>query len=410
MKTEDALYTALGNLFNEILQSREDRQQIISQVLEEGERDGNEKVKDYYQRVMNSIDIRGFRSGAKKPLNMVANKLAQETKQNLPVLVELIMTWKEIAPHLWEALSLFLLKSRLTEEGFPFPETEKNYQLCETIATLFAEEGDVLDHEFFELMLMTVLCLLKGEEELKRERKKPMEEPFMELEREPLAAPQESGESDLEEPTVDGDSSQDEQGEEVPEGAGVTMQGDRAHKWDQFLTTASQWPAEDPVWDEVNRFLSSIQEISRKKDEQIKKIYTQMEALLSQLANQEQELIEFFLFQGLKVWEPESLPRQDVGGVSQDLHELADYLSQYKSLHEKQPLNVTERRELSREMDRLEECINPLYERMKERMEEDRAFTDQGDEETPLSDHSEEMEKGPSIDIMMEEEGDTKKE
>lgn len=410
MKTEDALYTALGNLFNEILQSREDRQQIISQVLEEGERDGNEKVKDYYQRVMNSIDIRGFRSGAKKPLNMVANKLAQETKQNLPVLVELIMTWKEIAPHLWEALSLFLLKSRLTEEGFPFPETEKNYQLCETIATLFAEEGDVLDHEFFELMLMTVLCLLKGEEELKRERKKPMEEPFMELEKEPLAAPQESGESDLEEPTVDGDSSQDEQGEEVPEGAGVTMQGDRAHKWDQFLTTASQWPAEDPVWDEVNRFLSSIQEISRKKDEQIKKIYTQMEALLSQLANQEQELIEFFLFQGLKVWEPESLPRQDVGGVSQDLHELADYLSQYKSLHEKQPLNVTERRELSREMDRLEECINPLYERMKERMEEDRAFTDQGDEETPLSDHSEEMEKGPSIDIMMEEEGDTKKE
>lgn len=365
MKQDDLLYTALGDLFNEILQDREDRQQIIHQVLKEGEKDGNEKAQKYHQRVMDSIDIRGFRSGVKKPLNLVVNKLAQETKRNPPVLVDLIFTWREIQLDLWEAVSVFLLESHLMEKGFPFPETGENYQLCETIATSFAEHKDALDYDFFEIMLMTVLVLLKGEDELKKEQNEQQQAEVDKM-------VEDTGEKEV----VDG--------EQIPEEiideksttvhdreAGILEEQEiTADKWEEILERVEDWSPDDPVWDRVNSFLSSIQEISRRKDECIQNIYQQMDAAISGLINGEGELISFFLFSDLHIWQPDMISRQHVEGVQDTLNSFVENIKKYKVLHERKPTNVTERRELSQEKDHLEELINPLYETIRDSMQQ----------------------------------------
>lgn len=374
MKWDETLLLLLGDLFLKILEDKENLQQTLFEVLEEGEKDTDRDAREYYQRIMNLIDIDGFRRGAKKPLGIVVSKMSRDMKKNPSHLVDMVITWKGINRELWKEVIDFL-EDTYTMGSFPFLETQENYELCEQITTAFLEENP--GYEFYEVMMMTVLALLDEEEDDEIEGKTidDEEEEIEEEEREVVdeaihVAQKETVSEVLENHREDEDTiKEDKELEEVKEEEETEEEEEEnEEKKDHrdiclkdILSIIEELPAKDSVWDEMEDFLSTVKEISKEKDREISSIKERIEKMISIFKKEEREIINFFMFTNIDKWKASDLLRQDVEEVEGDLKELMRLFKKYEEIHEKRPSTIAERRELSREKDMLEETTNTLY-------------------------------------------------
>jgi len=310
---------------------------VVTEVIEEGENGNIEEAINFYQGLDELANTSEPSQNLKELVKELPPKLKEASFEQPRLLINLCLGWGELKnrenPEVAELveehpeLTNFFI-SDLNEE-----EMKKIKKLCEQIGSEVREvclEESQLGPEHISLLAFIKLAegKLKNYSQTKEDSLEENEETTQE--------------NPAEEDKVDSPISD---------------------RWKELLAEIEGWPTSEVVWDEIEGFLDGVKKIAEEK-KKIKQLLEKIENQIHALTTDNWDMVEFFGFSSISEWVAENLDEETANEALDGLHELKEYFSNYSVLHQKVPKNIVERRNLRQSMGELENKIGATFKKI----------------------------------------------
>ncbi|GEM_PF-1734295 len=310
---------------------------VLKEVLEEGETGNIEEALKFYQGLDNLVKTSEGSQNLKGLVKELPPKLKEASFEEPDPLFSLCLGWSKLKdrenPEVAELVGEHPELTNFFITDLNEDETEKIKKLCDQIGNEVSEvclEESQLGPEHISLLAFIKLAEgnLKGYSETKEETLEENEDTKNET-----PADEEESDSPI------------------------------SNKWKELLAEIEGWPTSEDVWDEIEGFLEGVKMIAEEK-KKIKQLLEKIENQIHALTSDNWAMVEFFGFSAISEWAVENLDEEKANEALDGLHELKEYFSSYSVLHQKSPENIVERRTLRQNMGELENKIGATFKKI----------------------------------------------
>ncbi|HAY22928.1 MAG TPA: hypothetical protein DCY27_12365 [Desulfobacterales bacterium] len=305
--------------------------QIILHALDHRQ-EASVKSRKFLEKVINRvIEIRGFRPlGA--PHQLISEAILQKMATVEALLYAVLRVWSESRKDLHQAVKDFCEKHSidLWEKVEAAPDSETLNQILSGISKDFISEQPGPAPEDVKLMLWCkALGLL-----------------------EKLSTSQEEQEM------VDVETASPEEEQ--------SMFGIKEEFWHRWLGELQQLKADAPEWDEIDHFITAVQQLAIKKKAE-REVLDRLGGLreaLSTLKAEAAATFGFFGFTDIATWEAESVPPKEAPALVEDIGRLQEKLLKHRETRGLSPGTLTEEEDQRQILRALEQEILSLHHRL----------------------------------------------
>ena len=154
---------------------------------------------------------------------------------------------------------------------------------------------------------------------------------------------------------------QQQMSEDMPIDHPISLEG---MSWERWLNELKTLPEDAPEWSKLEDFIAAIRQISQSKIEEQGQKIKLLQQVIQELKSSAEELLIYFELQGVKFWEAEHCPKDDIAITTEKVGDLRNKLVEHHTLSAKASTNLIEEKQKRSSLSELETKITGLYNKL----------------------------------------------